>query len=63
MKILLAIGTGSFIGGMFRYLIAEFIQTRFFTIYPVGTLTVNVIGCFIIGFVFGLADKGSLTQE
>jgi fluoride exporter len=63
MKILMAIGTGSFIGGMLRYLIAEFVQTRYLTSFPIGTLTVNIIGCFIIGIVFGLADKGNLTQE
>ncbi len=63
MKILIAIGAGGFIGGIFRYLIAGYIQTRFFTTYPIGTLTVNIIGCFIIGIVFGLADKGNLTQE
>jgi fluoride exporter len=63
MKILIAIGTGSFFGGILRYLIAEFIQTRNFTNFPLGTLTVNIIGCFIIGIVFGLADKVNLTQE
>jgi fluoride exporter len=63
MKILLAIGTGSFIGGMFRYILAESIQTRYFTSFPIGTLTVNILGCFIIGVVFGLADRGNLTQE
>ena len=63
MKILLAIGTGSFIGGIFRYLLSQFIQTKFLTTYPFGTLGVNIIGCFFIGIVFGLSDKGNLTQE
>jgi fluoride exporter len=63
MKILMAIGAGSFMGGMLRYLIAEFVQTRYLTNFPIGTLTVNIIGCFIIGIVFGLADKGNVTQE
>ena len=63
MKRILITGAGSFIGGMLRYLIAEFVQTRYLTNFPIGTLTVNVIGCFIIGIVFGLADKENLTQE
>lgn len=63
MKILLAIGTGSFIGGIFRYLLSQFIQAKFLTTYPFGTLGVNIIGCFLIGIVFGLSDKGNLTQE
>ena len=63
MKIILAIGAGSFIGGVFRYLLSQFIQGRFLTAFPLGTLGVNIIGCFLIGLVFGLADRGNLTQE
>ena len=63
MKILLAIGTGSFIGGIFRYLLSQFIQARFLSAFPYGTLFVNIIGCFLIGLVFGLSDRGNLTQE
>ena len=63
MKILLAIGTGSFIRGVFRYLLSQFIQERLLSTFPYGTLCVNIIGCFLIGLVFGLADRGNLTQE
>ena len=63
MKILLAIGAGSFIGGIFRYLLSQFIQAKFLSAFPYGTLVVNIIGCFLIGLVFGLADRGNLAQE
>ena len=63
MKIILAIGTGSFIGGVFRYLLSQFIQTKFLSTFPFGTLTVNIIGCLLIGLVFGLSDRGNMTQE
>lgn len=63
MKILLAIGTGSFIGGIFRYLLSQFIQAKFLSAFPYGTFFVNIIGCFLIGLVYGLADRGNLTQE
>jgi fluoride exporter len=63
MKIILAIGTGSFIGGVLRYLLSQFVQTKFLSTFPFGTLTVNIIGCFLIGLVFGLTDRGNLTQE
>lgn len=63
MKIILAIGTGSFIGGVLRYLLSQMVQTKFLTTFPFGTLTVNIIGCFLIGLVFGLTDRGNLTQE
>ncbi|MGF1584605.1 MAG: fluoride efflux transporter CrcB [Bacteroidales bacterium] len=63
MKIILAIGTGSFIGGVLRYLLSHLVQTKFLSAFPFGTLTVNIIGCFLIGLVFGLTEKGILTQE
>jgi len=62
MKILLAIGLGSFIGGILRYLLSQFIQTKATSIFPVGTLSVNIIGCFVIGVVFALVDKGTITK-
>jgi CrcB protein len=63
MKIILAIGIGSFIGGTSRYLLSQFIQNKFLSIFPYGTLRVNIIGCFLIGIVFGLSERGNLTME
>ena len=63
MKIILLIGTGSFIGGVFRYLLSLLIQAKTASPFPLPTLTVNVIGCFLIGIVIGIFDKGQLSQE
>ncbi|MBB6611003.1 fluoride efflux transporter CrcB [Pontibacter sp. Tf4] len=63
MKILLAIGAGSFIGGVGRYLLSQLIQSKSLTQFPVGTLVVNIVGCFLIGVVFGLFAKGTLSDE
>jgi len=63
MKIILAIGAGSFIGGISRYLISLLIQNRIFTTFPFGTLSVNILGCFLIGIVFGFSDRGNMSQE
>jgi len=63
IKILLAIGTGSFIGGVCRYLLTQFVQIKFSSLFPFGTLVVNVLGCFLIGVVFGLSSKLHLQQE
>lgn len=62
MKLLLAIGTGSFIGGAARYLLSQWVQARFLSAFPYGTLAVNVIGCFLIGLVYGLTDRGNLGE-
>jgi CrcB protein len=63
VKILLAIGTGSFAGGVLRYLISGFIQAKFLSSFPFGTLMVNLAGCFLIGVVFGISERGQLSPE
>ena len=63
MKLILAIGAGSFIGGIFRYLLSLLIQAKITGIFPLGTLIVNIIGCFFIGIVFGIFDKGQISNE
>ncbi len=63
MKILLAVGTGSFIGGVLRYLVSQLIQSKFLSSFPFGTMFVNIAGCFLIGIIFGLSERGNLSQE
>ncbi len=49
--ILLYIGFGGFFGAISRFLIAGFVQKQFDTLFPIGTLSVNILGSFIIGFM------------
>jgi len=44
-----ALGAGS------RYLIGLWIGQRLSTVFPFGTLVVNIVGCFFIAFVMHLA--------
>ncbi len=52
ISLLLAIGTGGFFGAVSRFLLAAGIQKLTGSAFPYGTLTVNVVGSFIIGFLF-----------
>ena len=63
MRILLLIGLGSFLGGIGRYLLTIYIQDRFLSSMSYGTIAVNIIGCFLIGIVFGLAEKANVSSE
>ena len=64
IKKLLLIGTGGFLGSIARYLISQLNLTVSFHSIPVGTLTVNVAGSFLIGFLTGIAEKSMiLTPE
>jgi CrcB protein len=44
------IAIGSALGGMSRYACSRYIATWFGETFPWGTITVNVVGSFIIGF-------------
>lgn len=61
MRIILAIGIGSCLGGISRYLLAQLIQNKFLSSFPYGTLVVNLLGCFLIGIIFGLSERGNFT--
>src|SRR5579863_3447903 len=63
MRIALMIGAGGFIGSVCRYLLAQAVQGRFLSAFPFGTLTVNIVGCFVIGLIFAASDKGVLSAE
>ncbi len=64
LKQLLLIGTGGFIGSVARFLISR-LNTRIdWLSIPIGTLTVNVLGSLLIGFLIGISEKSPvLTVE
>ena len=60
MKHLLLVGLGGFIGSAARFLVSKVnLSWHFFSI-PMGTLTVNVLGSFIIGILVGISAKSDL---
>jgi fluoride exporter len=63
-KLFLA-GIGGFIGSSLRYAVTGYVQTWSRSIdFPYGTLAVNLVGCFLIGFLSQLAEsRGVLTGE
>ncbi|MDO9300448.1 MAG: fluoride efflux transporter CrcB [Anaerolineales bacterium] len=62
---ILLVGFGGFVGSILRYLVSGYVQQSTKSIdFPYGTLAVNVIGCFIIGFLAQLAEeRGMFTSE
>ncbi|WP_439664192.1 fluoride efflux transporter CrcB [Lentzea sp. HUAS TT2] len=49
----LVVFLGAALGAPARYLLDRFVQSRHSSDFPLGTLTVNVVGCLLIGFVVG----------
>lgn len=52
MTKILWVGLAGFLGTAGRYLISGMIARRFGETFPLGTLAVNLMGCFLIGFLF-----------
>lgn len=59
---ILLVGVGGFIGSVFRYLCGKSVHAALhqYPWFPFGTLTVNVAGCLIIGFLAGLSESRHL---
>ena len=59
-RVVLLIGIGSFLGGVCRYYSQQIISKFFPSPLPYGTLSVNIIGCLLIGIIYGLSERGNL---
>ena len=62
MTRLLFVGLGGFVGTLFRYWLSGLIARRYGETFPFGTLVVNALGCFLIGFLFYFFYDRSLTS-
>lgn len=61
--ILAWIALGGAAGSVGRYLIAHLVQSRSGSLFPLGTMTVNVLGCLAIGYLAVRFDGSSLPRH
>jgi CrcB protein len=54
---------GGMIGAPLRYLTDKAVQARHDSVFPLGTLTVNVVGSFILGALAGAAAAHGLPSS
>lgn len=54
---ILMIGAGGFFGAILRYLVSGWAHRIAGASFPYGTLTVNVLGSFLLGFFFVVAEE------
>lgn len=60
----LAIAIGGSIGAMARFAVNIYTFPMFGTRFPLGTLTVNVLGCFLVGICYVLIlEKGIIAAD
>lgn len=60
MRQLLLVGAGGFIGSVARYGVSKLNLYIHFLSIPIGTLTVNIVGSFVIGIITGIATNSEL---
>ena len=63
MPRLLLIGLAGLLGTLARYALSGFIARRFGETFPTGTLVVNMVGCFLAGFLFYLMQERFLVND
>ena len=61
MPKVLLIGTGGFLGALARYFLGGLVHRLSSSLFPLGTLAVNALGCFLIGIVMTLVlERGAI---
>jgi len=54
------VGCGGFLGAMARYGLTGLVHSRTDTLFPLGTMVVNVTGCLVIGVLMSLIEDRQL---
>ncbi|MFE1287340.1 fluoride efflux transporter CrcB [Streptomyces sp. NPDC058751] len=54
---------GAAVGAPLRYLTDRAVQLRHDTVFPWGTLVVNVTGCLVLGLLTGAASAGQVPEH
>ncbi|MBI5538590.1 MAG: fluoride efflux transporter CrcB [Bacteroidia bacterium] len=63
LKSVLLVALGGSVGSILRYLASVF-TTKFYSAnFPLATFIVNIIGCLIIGLLFGLFEKNGIVND
>lgn len=63
MQVIISIAIGGAIGAILRFLFSRFIGNSIATTFPLGTYIVNMIGSFLIGFLYTIFDKITVRPE
>jgi len=57
------VALGASVGAPLRFLVDRTIQTRHDTVFPWGTLTANLTGCLVLGFLVAAATRFPVAVE
>ena len=60
IKSILLVGLGGALGSILRYLIGIGIKQYVSISFPVATFAINILGCLLIGILYGISEKNNL---
>jgi CrcB protein len=63
MQRIALIGIAGLAGTLARYSLSGIVARRFGETFPMGTLVVNTVGCFLAGFLFYMMQERFLVNE
>lgn len=59
LKAIVLVGIGGGMGSVLRYMTSSFMTKYFPSSFPWGTLSVNVLGCLLMGVLLSLGERQS----
>ena len=57
---ILIVGLGGGAGSILRYLCQKWVNESYEHSFPLATFLINISGCFLIGILYGLGEKGNI---
>lgn len=63
LKSILIVGFGGFIGTAARFIISRYFQLNIASVFPWSTFIINIVGCLLIGLIYGISEKGEMLSS
>ncbi len=57
IRSIMVVGFGGFLGTVARFLISRYFQVNLTSVFPWSTFVVNIVGCLLIGIIYGISEK------
>ncbi len=62
VRMILIVGFGGFLGSSVRFVSQRLISNYFPISFPLGTFIINILGCLLIGIIFGISEKANVLK-
>ena len=63
ITLFMMIAFGGALGAISRYLLSFYIQNKFITNFPIATITINAVGCLLLGMLLKIGMSSSVQEQ